>query len=506
MKSNNIETKADSGTPAKTIPEKLKSDQQLKTLTNSVSPQQPVNESPHKHSHSHHKHKHHHKHHHHHDRDKDSQSPFKHTSNGTSGLDTHALLNGSQEYHVIPQQKGLTLKISGKKRIVNNCGVQVNLRRKTENKGVQVTGVNPSPVKINRGYPYPASACASPYKVNNGYPYPSATTENASPAHVKPGYPYPSGTVEVVGSPVKVNVGYPYPSASSVPNGIPQVSSNGNIADCIKPETVECGTQTTKRSSKLNSTNKNVNNNNIDSHSIPHPHVDNIHNLSSLKQESAQDIDLKTDHFVSSVNSILSNSKYKQYLHLEKYPNGGACVMHVYQQEIDHLSPAEQDELVKDYFDFVYGEETEGVANCVMGIVHGAVANQQDYIDYFAENHSGMTVKAGVLGKSDIETMTMEKYREQMIKSYQEGTFRMGPLLQISLVGTVHEEVGDHFPEFLDILESNPFLRVVMPWAERSVVHMERNLSNDGPILWARPGEQMVPPADMPKSPFKRKR
>ena len=31
---------------------------------------------------------------------------------------------------------------------------------------------------------------------------------------------------------------------------------------------------------------------------------------------------------------------------------------------------------------------------------------------------------------------------------------------QISLVGAVDEEVGDYFPEFLDLLEESPFLKV----------------------------------------------
>ena len=78
---------------------------------------------------------------------------------------------------------------------------------------------------------------------------------------------------------------------------------------------------------------------------------------------------------------------------------------------------------------------------------------------------------------------------------------------QVSLVGTRQEEVGDHFPEFLDLMEENHFLRAVMPWGRRSLVAgLERNRSNDGPILWARPGEQVVPTGEMPKSPFKRRR
>lgn len=46
-----------------------------------------------------------------------------------------------------------------------------------------------------------------------------------------------------------------------------------------------------------------------------------------------------------------------------------------------------------------------------------------------------------------------------------------------------------------------------MPWGPLSAVKMESpQESNDGPILWIRPGEQLVPTADMNKSPCKRRR
>ena len=203
----------------------------------------------------------------------------------------------------------------------------------------------------------------------------------------------------------------------------------------------------------------------------------------------------------------ISKYKYKDLMHVEQYSNGGALVCHSYQDEVIKLSDEEKQEFMKEYFDFVYGEPEEGVSNCVMGIVHGAARDMPDLLEYLGDEYANMTVKAGVLGKSDIETMTMEKYRELVHKSYEAGTFRCGPLLQVSLVGTAHEEVGDYFPELLDIFESDPFLNAVMPWGELSSVRMaSRSNSNDGPILWTRPGEQMVPTADMPKSPFKRKR
>jgi lysine-specific demethylase 9 len=76
-------------------------------------------------------------------------------------------------------------------------------------------------------------------------------------------------------------------------------------------------------------------------------------------------------------------------------------------------------------------------------------------------------------------------------------------------VGTVTEEVGGFFPNFLNMLEKNIFLRLTMPWGEESLVSMETpQQSNDGPILWIRPGEQLVPTAELNsnRSPQKRKR
>ncbi|XP_063607783.1 lysine-specific demethylase RSBN1L-like [Penaeus indicus] len=95
----------------------------------------------------------------------------------------------------------------------------------------------------------------------------------------------------------------------------------------------------------------------------------------------------------------------------------------------------------------------------------------------------------------------------EVYKNYCNGTFRAGPLHQVSIVGTVHEEVGGYFPHFLNMMEENPFLRRAMPWGPMSIVKMTSpQQSNDGPILWIRPGEQLIPTAELGKSPAKRKR
>lgn len=46
-----------------------------------------------------------------------------------------------------------------------------------------------------------------------------------------------------------------------------------------------------------------------------------------------------------------------------------------------------------------------------------------------------------------------------------------------------------------------------MPWGDMSsLCDMPHTKSNDGPILWMRPGEQSIPTAELGKSPLKRKR
>lgn len=48
----------------------------------------------------------------------------------------------------------------------------------------------------------------------------------------------------------------------------------------------------------------------------------------------------------------------------------------------------------------------------------------------------------------------------QVKRTYSQGTYRAGAMRQVSLVGAVDEEVGDYFPEFINMLEQSPFLEV----------------------------------------------
>ncbi|KAM7121016.1 lysine-specific demethylase RSBN1L [Molossus nigricans] len=203
----------------------------------------------------------------------------------------------------------------------------------------------------------------------------------------------------------------------------------------------------------------------------------------------------------------LDTLEFKQLIHIEHQPNGGASVIHAYSNELTHLSPVEMERFAEEFVGLVFSENENSAAFYVMGIVHGAAAYLPDFLDYFSFNFPNSPVKMEILGKKDIETTTMSNFHAQVKRTYSHGTYRAGPMRQISLVGAVDEEVGDYFPEFLDMLEDSPFLKCTLPWGTLSSLKLDsRKDSDDGPIMWVRPGEQMIPVADMPKSPFKRKR
>ncbi|XP_045539586.1 uncharacterized protein LOC106716681 [Papilio machaon] len=199
--------------------------------------------------------------------------------------------------------------------------------------------------------------------------------------------------------------------------------------------------------------------------------------------------------------------KYQRLMRVETHPNGGASVVYLYQHDIDMLSEHQQESLAKEFLKLVFSEDSGGWAQFVCGVVRGAAGRLPCLLQYLAERHPSLTVKAGVLARaSDIETTTISRYYQQVQQTYAAGTFRCGPLHQISLVGTVHEEVGGYFPDMLAMLAECPYLKLTMPWGPMAAVEMEPQESNDGPILWIRPGEQLVPTAELGKSPIKKRR
>ncbi|XP_054892257.1 lysine-specific demethylase RSBN1L-like [Poeciliopsis prolifica] len=203
----------------------------------------------------------------------------------------------------------------------------------------------------------------------------------------------------------------------------------------------------------------------------------------------------------------LPGLEFSHLIHIEQQANGGASVVHAYTEELSGLSPAEMQRFAEEFVSLSFSEDGAQAARFVMGIIHGAASYLPDFLDYFSYKFPNATVKMEVLGKKDIETTTMATFHSQVKRTYSRGTYRAGAMRQISLVGAVDEEVGDYFPEFLSMLEDSPFLVRTLPWGTFSSLRLQSPTeSDDGPIMWVRPGEQMIPMADMPKSPFKRKR
>ncbi|XP_020636242.1 lysine-specific demethylase 9 isoform X2 [Pogona vitticeps] len=204
---------------------------------------------------------------------------------------------------------------------------------------------------------------------------------------------------------------------------------------------------------------------------------------------------------------LKTGTKFSNFIHEEHQSNGGALVLHAYMDELSFLSPVEMERFAEEFLALTFSENEKNAAYYALAIVHGAAAYLPDFLDYFAFNFPNTPVKMEILGKKDIETTTISNFHTQVNRTYCCGTYRAGPMRQISLVGAVDEEVGDYFPEFLDMLEESPFLRMTLPWGTLSSLRLQcRSQSDDGPIMWVRPGEQMIPTADMPKSPFKRRR
>ncbi|XP_053562640.1 lysine-specific demethylase 9 [Bombina bombina] len=206
-------------------------------------------------------------------------------------------------------------------------------------------------------------------------------------------------------------------------------------------------------------------------------------------------------------STLNTGSKFCRLMHEEIQSNGGAPVLHAYMDELSFLSPMEMERFAEEFLTRTFSENDKNAACYALAIVHGAAAYLPDFLDYFAFNFPNTPVKMEILGKKDIETTTIANFHTQVSRTYCCGTYRAGPMRQISLVGAVDEEVGDFFPEFLDMLEESPFLKMTLPWGTMSTLRLQcRSQSDDGPIMWVRPGEQMIPTADMPKSPFKRRR
>ncbi|PWA19391.1 hypothetical protein CCH79_00018423 [Gambusia affinis] len=278
----------------------------------------------------------------------------------------------------------------------------------------------------------------------------------------------------------------PPPSSSSNSFSFPEQTNNSSASPFKSPPPVY-----------LTSNNKNSNLR----PSSPPPASKSLFNSSNSK------LPVSTKHNSQRIHPGMAGLEFAPYIYIENQPNGGALVAHAYASQLSSLSVDQRQRFAQEFVTLSFSEDQSKAAHYVMGIVHGEAKNLPDFLDYFSTKFPSAPVKMEILGKKDIETTTMANFYSQVKRTYSHGTYRAGAMRQISLVGAVDEEVGDYFPEFLSLLEESPFLKRTLPWGTLSSLrNMSPTKSDDGPIMWVRPGEQMIPVADIPKSPFKRKR
>jgi len=101
------------------------------------------------------------------------------------------------------------------------------------------------------------------------------------------------------------------------------------------------------------------------------------------------------------------------------------------------------------------------------------------------------------------EVIPISKYVDLVDKTLSFGTHRAGTLRNISLVGCEKsEETGGYFEDVLKLIEKNAWMKEALPWGKLSKYPgIDACESDDGPIMWSCPGEQIVSITDLQAGP-----
>lgn len=110
----------------------------------------------------------------------------------------------------------------------------------------------------------------------------------------------------------------------------------------------------------------------------------------------------------------LPGLEFGRLIHIEQQANGGASVVHAYNEELSCLSPVEMQRFADEFVTLSFSENEAQAACFVMGIIHGAASYLPDFLDYFSYKFPNAPVKMEVLGKKDIETTTMANFHSQV--------------------------------------------------------------------------------------------
>nr|CAH8827929.1 unnamed protein product [Trichobilharzia regenti] len=234
--------------------------------------------------------------------------------------------------------------------------------------------------------------------------------------------------------------------------------------------------------------------------------VDNAGNSSRLRPHPivSPNCHDSLGHIIRFSNSLKVPRPPRRHLYdmiyVEHHANGGGYALHSYADELVHLTTDELNMLARKYFKTLFTERRKrGIrvpfSHYCIGVVHGAARRIPELLSYLSSTHPNLTVSTNPLEQKNAnETMNLAQYVKNVHKTYANGIYRFGPLHALSIVGVKGEERGFFDKTLIEMIEKDPFLNMVTPWGVLSSLSgMDPRESNDGPILWARHGEQTIP-------------
>uniref|UniRef100_A0A1I8A9S0 C2H2-type domain-containing protein n=1 Tax=Steinernema glaseri TaxID=37863 RepID=A0A1I8A9S0_9BILA len=190
------------------------------------------------------------------------------------------------------------------------------------------------------------------------------------------------------------------------------------------------------------------------------------------------------------------SDRFDPYVRINKHVNGGGLMIETDWEKVIKRFPKSEDQeaFAIEFIKLSMSEKNDTAHFCVSIIKNGA-NYMKDVLTYLAEKHGQMKVKIGSLThKQLVETITMNDFYQKVKETCRCGTFKHGPLNSVSLVGAKQEECGSYFKELIGVLEEHPLMKNMMPWGPLSNGTLDDpSESDDGPIFWCRPGEQLVP-------------
>ncbi|KAI6175575.1 hypothetical protein M3Y97_00704400 [Aphelenchoides bicaudatus] len=189
------------------------------------------------------------------------------------------------------------------------------------------------------------------------------------------------------------------------------------------------------------------------------------------------------------------SEKFRKYVEVEIHPNGGASILKSDWRRIrQHFNKDERLQFITEFIALGLAE-MNGSPVFVICVLENGAEYLRDILNYLAEHRSNLPVKIGSLqNKQIVETMPISAYHKRVMETCHHGTFRYGPMHALSFVGTKQEECGDYFKEIISELCRSPLLRLLLPWGPLAITEgMDPKDSDDGPIYWVRPGEQLIP-------------